>query len=183
MAIIPDKTEQRINRLEKKIKIQQLLLVGLVMLFGLLAAKPNYFDEVIPILKTRNLQIVNKEGKVVAVLQTRETAGGFSIYTNEGKEIIYGGSNGSGGLMQISNAADKSIIQLSTRKSGASLKFYDNEKKSVVYLGEDKRNRGAGSLFLSKNGVPKIMMNAVDQKMFIADSTQKSGFQSFPFDD
>ncbi len=54
-------------------------------------------------VKTRNLTIVNQDGKTVAQISSDSSGGALVIYDNNGVIRIYSASTGDGGVLSIAN--------------------------------------------------------------------------------
>ncbi len=185
-------TKQRIQQLEKQ--VQQFQRLSLLSLLSILAfilmsvmdkplqdtAKNANADK--DNLRARSLSLVNEQGKVVLTLRAEALAGLLTINNNEGQEIISLGadSKGQGSLLQMSNPKSDNMIQIRSNAENSAVKLYDNDRKSMIYLGEDKRNKGAGYLFLSENGQQKMMFDTHEGMIHVANEDSKTGFVQFP---
>ncbi len=173
---------KKINALEKQLQWHRCIhLVSLAGIFALLffsSTTPKTVDFFSQI-KTNKIELVNKEGKTLMLIQPGEMAGTMALYNKEGKEMLYLGTDkeGNGGFIQLTNKNSKNAIQIRSNLEGSAIKMYDEQKQNILFLGEDKQHKGAALMNFSKDGKHQIIMDGNKSKIFMANPESKTGYK------
>jgi len=176
--------QNQINRLEKQLKNQQRfnIVILLLLLVTLLTAFTRTLPDVEPVVKANKFELVTAQGKTVLVMEPRETAAEIALYNNEGKLLLNLGAEvkGEGAFLQLKNRKGQNSLQMRCNNEGAALKMYDDKSNSIVYIGEDKLHDRAGVINLAENDTQKIILNAHEKTIYIANPKMKTGYSILP---
>ena len=176
-------TEQKIARMERQLQRQQWMIYTLLFVMGggLLMGFKSQLNDVEPIVKAHKFELVNTQGKTLMVIEPKETAGGLSIYNQNGREMIGFGADqsGTGGLLELMGN-DGALMQLRTTADGSAMKLYDKKKHNLVFLGQDKQHPESGFLKLNRIDTAAVMLNAHEGKLYLSNPKSKTGYSMLP---
>ena len=178
--------EQKLESLERQMKYYRMVtLLGVIAICVLLfinAVDVQQGDGIQRVVKTQKFELVDRQGKTLLEMQALESAAGIVMYDKSGKEMFFiGGDNqGQGSLIQMRNKEGTNLLQLSSNAKGNAIKLFDDKDKNIIYLGEDRNGDNTGFLNLSANGTQAITLDAIANKIYVANPENRSGYSAFP---
>ncbi|MCL5773104.1 MAG: hypothetical protein M1536_01800 [Firmicutes bacterium] len=106
-------------------------------------------------ITTKNLSIVNQEGKVVATLTADDKGGSLAVFNNQGKAGADLFVTDNGGILGIYNNQDKRVVALVAGDKGGGLGIANNQEEVMAGLAvfDDGCNL---TIFNNKKAVAKL---------------------------
>ena len=133
--------EERLKNLEMQNRYQRKYIKFSSFIFVFICLTGASYNLLSPI-STNQLQVIGKNGKVVATVSSDNNGGALELWNNNGQQMFKISSNSVGGDLAIFNNEGKNIAGFYAKSTGSSLKLWDSNQQSVIQLhaSPDKSN-------------------------------------------
>jgi hypothetical protein len=137
--------EQRIEKLEKSLKMYKLFFSGIFITgFAFLLISSGKKNAVPEVLQAKSFQVVDNNMTTLATLGADKGNGSLATYTPAGKKLVhlFTSEGGAGGINTFDNDGDVLFKLTRTEGGGAYLGLFNEDVKEIVEFGNTTNKSG-----------------------------------------
>jgi hypothetical protein len=137
--------EQRMQKLEKKLRLYQLAFIAILLAGGFLVISGfNKKNQVPDLIQAKGFQVVDDQGRALVSLKSYDNAGNIRIYDQNGTTLLEAYQNDAGVGSIITKSRDsKYACYVGSYNNGAGqIKIYNSNGKGVDEIGSTVSDYG-----------------------------------------
>ncbi|HVT85924.1 MAG TPA: hypothetical protein VHD35_12040 [Chitinophagaceae bacterium] len=137
--------EQRMEKLEKKLRLYQLAFISILLTGGFLIVSGfNKKNQVPDLIQAKGFQVVDDQGRALVSLKSYDNAGNIRLYDQNGTTLLEAYQNDAGAGAILTKSKDsKYSCYIGTYNNGAGqIKVYNSSEKAVDEIGSTVSDYG-----------------------------------------
>jgi hypothetical protein len=137
--------EQRMTKLEKKLRIYQIACISILLAGGFLVVSGfNKKNQVPDLIQAKGFQVVDDQGRALVSLKSTANAGNISLYDPNGTTLvqIYQNDAGAGAILTQTKYSKYACYMGSYNNGAGQIKVYNSNEKAVDEIGSTVSDYG-----------------------------------------